>query len=86
MYYVYILYSHKLKKRYVGSANDLRIRIKQHNDGNSAFTKGGKPWKLIYYEGFISKHDALLEERFLKSGKGRERISHLLTDTLKMAT
>ena len=86
MYYVYILYSQKLKKRYIGSTNDIQTRIQQHNNGSSEFTKTGKQWKLIYYEAFISKNDALIEERFLKSGKGRERISFLLSDTMKLTT
>lgn len=36
------------------------------------------PWILIYYEVFSRKEDAVREEKFLKSGKGRERIKWLL--------
>jgi putative endonuclease len=77
MYYVYILYSKKLNNKYVGSTSDLKERIKRHNSGRSDFTSKGIPWKLIYYEAFISKADALKEESFLKTGKGRERIKLL---------
>jgi hypothetical protein len=31
----------------------------------------------LCYEAFFNKKDALREERFLKSGKGRERIKRL---------
>ncbi|MFA5832975.1 MAG: GIY-YIG nuclease family protein [Bacteroidota bacterium] len=50
MFTVYVLWSDRLQKRYVGSCEDLKIRIKQHNNGESKFTKGGIPWILIYTE------------------------------------
>lgn len=78
MYYVYILKSQKNAKLYVGYTNDLKRRIKEHNNGNSTFTSQNGPWKLIYYEAFMSKLDAIREEKFLKSGKGRERVKYLL--------
>ncbi len=77
MYYVYILFSQKLNKRYIGSTKDLKERIKRHNSKSSKFTLKGIPWKLIYYEGFLNKEDALREEKFLKTGKGRERLKYL---------
>ncbi|PIR92743.1 hypothetical protein COU01_00135 [Candidatus Falkowbacteria bacterium CG10_big_fil_rev_8_21_14_0_10_44_15] len=83
MYYVYILYSKKLKKRYIGSSNDLQRRLVEHNSGNCSFTSQGTPWKLIYYEVFKFEKDARQEELFLKSGKGRERIKFLLAETMK---
>lgn len=78
MHYVYIIYSKSLDKLYKGSTADLRKRIKNHNQGKVISTKNGKPWLLVYYEAFIDKTDALKEEIFLKSGKGRERIKYLL--------
>ncbi len=83
MYYVYVLYSQKLRKRYVGSTEDLRKRIKTHNNGKVHFTSRGVPWKIIYYEVFLNKKDAITEERFLKSGQGRERLKFLLGHTMK---
>ena len=81
MYYVYILYSAKLKKEYIGYTSDLKKRFREHNSGEVIFTSRGIPWKLIYYEAFFSKRDAMEEERFLKTGKGRERRSYLLENT-----
>lgn len=81
MYYVYIVYSQKLGKKYIGSTDDIKRRIKQHNSGHNIFTSRGIPWKLIYYEAFLSKDDAINEERFLKTGKGRERLKYLLENT-----
>ena len=78
MYYVYILQSITNGKLYKGSTSDLKERIKNHNSGKVTSTKNGKPWKLIYYEAFLSKTNARREELFLKTGKGRERIKYLL--------
>lgn len=78
MYYVYIIYSEKIEKIYKGSTNDLIKRIKEHNNKKVKSTKNGNPWKLIYYEAFINKADALIEEKFLKTGRGRERLKLLL--------
>ena len=78
MFYVYILKSEKNGKLYKGCTENLKQRIKEHNGGNVKFTKGLRPWKLVYYEAFLNKTNALREEKFLKSGKGRERIKYLL--------
>jgi putative endonuclease len=80
MYYVYILKSKKNGKLYKGFSNDLKRRIKEHNCGKSVFTKNNGPWDLIYYEAFKSEKDARIEEKFLKSGKGKERIKYLFTN------
>ena len=76
----YIIFSKKLNKKYVGFTSDIKKRFLEHNLTNSGFTKAGKPWILIYYEAFMSKKSALREEKFLKSGKGKERIKYLLDD------
>ncbi|MFA6428627.1 MAG: GIY-YIG nuclease family protein [Candidatus Buchananbacteria bacterium] len=78
MYYVYILKSLKNGKLYKGFTNDLKRRISEHKTGNSVFTKQNGPWQLVYYAAFISKNFAQKEEKFLKSGKGRERLKWLL--------
>lgn len=71
-----------MKKRYIGTCADLRMRVAEHNRGESNFTKRGKPWKLLYYQAFINKKDAREEEFFLKSGKGRQRLDMCLKETM----
>lgn len=83
MYYVYILQSEKNGKLYKGVTGDLKKRVKEHNIGNVPFAKNLMPWQIVYYEAFLSKADATREEKFLKSGKGRERIKWLLRSILK---
>lgn len=80
MYYVYILYSKKDKKLYTGSTPDLRLRFKKHETGLVRSTKNRRPLKLIYYEAYILKSDAIRREKYLKSGSGRKELSKQLDD------
>ncbi len=80
MYYVYVLHSSKDKKLYIGSTPDLRLRIKKHNSGLVRSTKHRIPLKLIYYEAYQIKTDALRREKYLKSGGGRKELAAQLTN------
>lgn len=69
MHYVYLLKSLQSGKLYVGYTDDLRARLKKHNQGGSLATKGSIPFELVYYEAYRSKKDALTRERQLKRYK-----------------
>jgi putative endonuclease len=71
MPYVYVLWSDKLRKRYVGCTADVTKRLKEHNAGRTAFTHRGIPWVLIHSEVIETLGEARKRERFLKSGAGR---------------
>jgi putative endonuclease len=83
-YYTYILESEKDSSLYIGYASDLRKRFQQHNNGKGKATKPFKPYKLIYYEAFLSRIDAKKREVYLKSGYGRKTIKILLKKYLKL--
>lgn len=51
---------------YVGSTNDLKMRLEDHNKGKVVSTKRYKPWKLIYYEAFLEEKFARMRESKLK--------------------
>jgi len=80
MFVVYVLYSDKLNKRYIGSTRDLNNRLKEHNTGKSKSTKAGIPWKLIYQEYYQSNQDARRRELILKSGVGRKFLDQILNE------
>tara|TARA_B100001175_G_C18944903_1_gene373212 strand:+ start:47 stop:295 length:249 start_codon:yes stop_codon:yes gene_type:complete len=67
-FYVYLIVS-KVKNKtisYVGYTNNLNKRLMLHNSNKGAkFTKG-KTWKLVYYEKYDSKSEAMKEEYNLK--------------------
>ena len=78
MYYVYIIQSKKDGRLYKGSTSNLKPRLLAHQNGKVKSTQAYRPWKLIYYEVFIDKTDALREELFLKSGKGKSTLKERL--------
>ena len=65
-YYVYVLYSLKDKKFYVGSSRNIKIRVESHFKGKVRSTVNRRPLKLILYECFFDKEDALKRERSIK--------------------
>ncbi|MBS4028931.1 MAG: GIY-YIG nuclease family protein [Ignavibacteriales bacterium] len=79
-YYVYVLWSEKLKKRYVGSTKDVIERLRQHNNGTSKFTSGGIPWKLIHHEEYETLQESRQREKYLKSGFGRKWLNENFSD------
>lgn len=81
-YYIYILQSQKDKSLYIGYTEDLKKRIKSHNQGKSTFTKHKRPLKLIYSEAFLDKKDAKARERYLKSGWGWRSLRKMLKNYL----
>lgn len=66
-YFVYILFSEKDKKLYVGCTNEVAKRLEAHNKGLVTATKLRRPLTLIYAEEFSDKGKAFNRERFLKS-------------------
>lgn len=66
MFYLYILKSKKDNNLYVGSTNDLKRRLKEHNDGKVISTKPRTPFELRYYEAFSCEEDARNREFSLK--------------------
>ncbi len=71
MHTVYILYSKKYDKIYIGCTSNLEARFKSHNElGTKGWTIKFRPWVIVLTEEFNSKREALDRERQLKGGKG----------------
>ena len=52
---------------YAGWTNDLKKRIKAHNDGTGAkYLRGKGPVKLVYKMKFKTSKEAQAQERFIK--------------------
>lgn len=79
MFTVYILFSEKTGRYYVGYTNDLTRRISEHNRVKGKFTDQGIPWSLVYSENYNSKKEAIDRERFIKSRKSKHFISELIS-------
>ncbi len=78
MYIVYILYSSRLDKYYIGRTNDINRRLSEHNRIKGKFTDGGIPWSLVYSEQYDTLSDATQREQSLKRKKSRKYIEQLI--------
>ncbi|HEY4509233.1 MAG TPA: GIY-YIG nuclease family protein [Candidatus Paceibacterota bacterium] len=72
MFYVYFLKSLKNNDLYVGSCECIDERLKRHNEGKVKSTKGYRPWKLVGLEKYETRSEAVLKERFFKTGQQKE--------------
>ena len=66
--------------RYTGAARNFQERMRDHHAGRASRTKHQRPLSLIYYEALASYADALVRERFLKSGQGRAFLAAQTSD------
>ncbi|MBI2464976.1 GIY-YIG nuclease family protein [Candidatus Shapirobacteria bacterium] len=76
--YTYILQSEIDNSYYIGSTNNLSIRLVYHNNGRSKYTSRKRPWKLIYYEEFLTLSEARSREKQIKSWHSRKAVERLL--------
>ncbi len=83
MYYVYIFQSQKDKKLYIGFTSNLKKRIRKHRVGEVTSTKTRRPLRLIFYEAFLAKQDALRRERYFKTQKGKASLKQIIRNSLK---
>ncbi len=73
MNYTYIVQC-KDGSLYTGWTNNLEKRIKAHNEGKGAkYTKARRPVKLMYYEEFSSKEEAMRREYEIKHMSRKEK-------------
>jgi putative endonuclease len=70
-YSVYVIQSEFNGSFYVGMAQDIQERLREHNAGKSSYTKSFVPWKLIYSEEIGEAPLARKREKYLKSTTGK---------------
>ena len=79
MFTVYVLYSEKYNKIYIGYTSNIEQRLLSHNElETKGYTSKFRPWRLIYTEVFSEKSEAMKREKQLKTAKGREFIWNLV--------
>mgnify|MGYP002347011035 FL=1 len=67
MWYFYILQSQKnINYFYKGSTNDLQRRLQEHEQGLTVSNKAYRPFKLIYYEAYLTERAARERETAVK--------------------
>ena len=79
MYFVYILFSKKCNRYYVGFSTDVTARVNRHNNGMVPATRNCSPYKLCAYKTFENEADARKEELRIKKQKSRIYTESLFT-------
>ena len=82
-YCVYILFSLKDLKLYIGYTTNLTRRLSEHFKGFSKSTAPRRPFKLIFCEYYFSQKDALRREKYFKTTSGKKAIKLMLKESLK---
>ena len=82
MYSIYIIYSKKIDRYYVGTTDDVEKRLDEHNSGfyNEAYTVKGVPWELRLSFEYESSQKAYGLEKFLKKMKSRVFLEKVIVD------
>lgn len=67
---------------YCGYTNDLKRRIKVHNEGKGAkYTRGRGPVKLTYYKSFNNKSEAMSAEYHFKQLPRKKKLEFILKES-----
>lgn len=76
---MYVLEDRDDKSFYIGITTNLKRRLKEHLSGKGGrTTRTKKNWKIIYFECYLIKNDAIGREKFLKGGSGRKYLKKQL--------
>ena len=70
MWYVYML-CNRQGQLYIGSTNNLRRRIDEHNSGKTQTTRILGPFRLEAYVAIPDEAKARALEKYFKAGSGR---------------
>lgn len=62
---------------YAGWTNCLQKRLKAHNEGKAGakYTRSKRPVKLVYYEGFETKEEAMRREYAIKQLTRKQKLN-----------
>ncbi len=83
MYTVYVLYSRRFDRIYIGFTSDMENRLRSHNEfATKGYTTKFRPWEIAFTENYTDKNEAMKREKALKAGKGREYIWNYIRQNL----
>jgi putative endonuclease len=78
MIYLYVIKSGVNGNLYVGICKDIHSRLNDHNRGKNRYTKGLRPWTVVFTEEFTDWKSARAKEKYYKSGVGKEKLKRIL--------
>jgi len=77
MYTVYALFFKSGKMIYVGMADDLERRIREHKNGKTRSTRNKGNFVVKIIEKCESRIEARKREKYWKSGCGKEKLKNI---------
>ena len=80
MWFLYLLYSEKIDRFYIGISQNPETRLRYHNTIENGWTSRGKPWKLVFMKGFPNRQNAQFWENKIKGQKSRAIIQKIIND------
>jgi len=86
MFFVYSIYNKKHDKIYIGQTEDLKMRLKLHNEGvfkKSYTSRFDGEWVLLYSEECKTRNESLKREKQLKSYRERQFIKEFISVALR---
>ena len=81
-YCVYVLLSLKDNNFYIGYTTNLHERLTSHIHGHSKSTEPRRPFILLFCEYYLSIHDAIRREKYLKTNSGKKTLRLMLRESL----
>jgi putative endonuclease len=83
MYTVYVLWSLKDGKRYIGLTKDLECRFMEHNAGEVTSTRYRRPFAIEYQEIFEIRGEAREREKYFKTASGRRSLDRYVDNKVR---
>jgi putative endonuclease len=80
MVFVYVIESLSDKIWYTGMALVPVVRLNEHNSGKNRFTKGHRPWKIIYTESHPDWASARKREKYFKTANGKRILRKIVNE------
>jgi len=81
IFYVYILINQN-HRIYIGQTNCIEMRLERHNSGLVESTAPYRPWTILFTEQYQTRSEAIIREKWLKTGIGREYIKKRLSSSI----
>ena len=83
MWIVYILLNRNKNQTYIGSTNNFKKRLKEHNHNLVISTRYKGPWIPLYVEFYPTEKDVRIREGQLKTSVGRRYLKKVINNIIQ---
>ena len=80
MFYAYVIKSLHYDFFYKGHCENLEIRLAQHNSGMTVSIRKYVPFRVIYFEEFVTREQAIQRKKYFKTAAGRRFLKEKLDE------